>query len=71
VIALLVAVGLVPRALAAEPSPWGEAPPALAPSAPASPATAASLDTAEEADVQFTLGVAAYRKGDFVGAVEH
>lgn len=66
-IALLAIAGLVPAALAADPSPWGEAPPP----APASPATAASLDTAEEADVQFTLGVAAYRKGDYLGAVEH
>ena len=65
-IALLVAVGLVPRALAAEPSPWADP----ASSAPAH-ATTASLDTAEEADVQFSLGVAAYRKGDYLGAVEH
>lgn len=31
----------------------------------------ASLDIAEEADVQFDLGVAAYKRGDYVGAVEH
>lgn len=35
------------------------------------PARTASLDIAEEADVQFTLGVAAYRRGDFLGAIEH
>jgi outer membrane cobalamin receptor len=31
----------------------------------------ASLDQAEEADVQFGLGVEAYRDGDYLGAVEH
>lgn len=31
----------------------------------------ASLDQAEEADIQFGLGVDAYRNGDYLGAVEH
>ena len=44
----------------------------LAPAWAAAPdAHTASLDNAEEADVQFDLGVACYKKGDYTGAVEH
>ncbi len=43
----------------------------LFPMARAADTAAASLDVAEEADVQFALGVAAYRRGDHLGAVEH
>ncbi|MSP54035.1 MAG: PEGA domain-containing protein, partial [Myxococcales bacterium] len=61
--------------------PWSALLPLILASAGAAHASAAhaaapqpgsaSLDVAEEADVQFDLGVAAYTRKDYLGAVEH